>query len=115
MKIGISAEIRANDGCAVATLETLKRYVAQEQHVSVRFLGASTGDTDNAYAAADAELVGAICQFSVQVVTKVRTLAAAVTTAVPPPRRASHRPASRVRRFGPAQHRQIGGLERHDG
>ncbi|SFC60858.1 Re/Si-specific NAD(P)(+) transhydrogenase subunit alpha [Collimonas sp. OK412] len=73
MKIGIPAETRPGETRVAATPETVKKLVAAKHQVLVQSgAGISSSITDEAYAAAGAEIVTAAAAFGVETVLKVR-------------------------------------------
>ncbi|PFH08847.1 NAD(P) transhydrogenase subunit alpha [Collimonas sp. PA-H2] len=73
MKIGIPAETRPGETRVAATPETVKKLVAAKHQVLVQSgAGISSSITDEAYAAAGAEVVGAAAAFGMETVLKVR-------------------------------------------
>jgi NAD(P) transhydrogenase subunit alpha len=78
MDIGVPAETRANEHRVAATPETVRKYVAQGYRVSIqKGAGAAASFTDEAFAAAGAELVNAAAAFSADLVLKVQSPTAA--------------------------------------
>ncbi|TKC91041.1 Re/Si-specific NAD(P)(+) transhydrogenase subunit alpha [Trinickia terrae] len=74
MHIGVPAEARANETRVAATPETVKKYVAQGHRVTVQQgAGVAASFTDEAFAAAGAELVDAAAAFSADLVLKVQS------------------------------------------
>ena len=83
MKIGIPAESRAGESRVAATAETVKKYVAANHTVVVQAgAGAAAGQTDEAYAAAGASIVGAAEALGADLVLKVRLPEAAEIAAM---------------------------------
>jgi len=73
MKIGIPAETKAGETRVAATPETIKKYLAAKHHVLVQAgAGISSSITDEAYAAAGAQIVSAEEAFASELVLKVR-------------------------------------------
>ncbi|AMP01443.1 alanine dehydrogenase/PNT, N-terminal domain protein [Collimonas arenae] len=73
MKIGIPAETRPGETRVAATPETVKKLVAAKHQVLVQSgAGISSSITDEAYAAAGAQVVDAAAAFGVETVLKVR-------------------------------------------
>ncbi|HTH76691.1 MAG TPA: Re/Si-specific NAD(P)(+) transhydrogenase subunit alpha [Trinickia sp.] len=74
MHIGVPAETRAYEARVAATPETVKKYVAAGHRVTVeRGAGAAASFTDDAFAAAGAELVDAATAFAAELVLKVQS------------------------------------------
>ncbi|MEA3120355.1 MAG: H+-translocating transhydrogenase subunit alpha, partial [Paraburkholderia sp.] len=74
MHIGVPAETRAHEARAAATPETVKKYVTAGHRVTVeRGAGATASFTDEAFAAAGAELVDAAAAFGADLVLKVQS------------------------------------------
>ncbi len=74
MHIGVPAETRAHEARAAATPETVKKYVAAGHRVTVeRGAGYGASFTDEAFAAAGAELVDAATAFGADLVLKVQS------------------------------------------
>ncbi|CAB3809758.1 Re/Si-specific NAD(P)(+) transhydrogenase subunit alpha [Paraburkholderia fynbosensis] len=74
MHIGVPAETRGFETRVAATPETVKKYVMQGHRVTVeRGLGAAASFSDDAYAAAGAEVVDAATVFSADLVLKVQS------------------------------------------
>lgn len=74
MHIGVPAETRAHEARAAATPETVKKYVAAGHRVTVeRGAGCAASFTDEAFAAAGAELVDAAAAFGADLVLKVQS------------------------------------------
>src|ERR1700688_1996235 len=73
MHIGVPAETRPGEARVAATPETVKKLVAQGHRVTVqRGAGSGAYFTDDAYAAAGAELVDAGVAFGAEIVLKVQ-------------------------------------------
>ncbi|WP_395824007.1 Re/Si-specific NAD(P)(+) transhydrogenase subunit alpha [Collimonas sp.] len=78
MKIGIPAETRPGETRVAATPETVKKLVAAGHQVLVQAdAGTSSSITDEAYAAAGAQVVDAAAAFDAETVLKVRAPSAA--------------------------------------
>ena len=78
MDIGVPGETRAYEHRVAATPETVKKYVAQGHRVSIqKGAGVAASFTDEAFAAAGAELVNAAAAFSADLVLKVQSPTAA--------------------------------------
>ncbi|WP_206999195.1 Re/Si-specific NAD(P)(+) transhydrogenase subunit alpha [Trinickia mobilis] len=74
MHIGVPAETRANETRVAATPETVKKYVGQGHRVTIqRGAGTAASFTDEAFAAAGAELVDAAAAFGADLVLKVQS------------------------------------------
>ncbi|MBI0325771.1 NAD(P)(+) transhydrogenase (Re/Si-specific) subunit beta [Burkholderia plantarii] len=74
MNIGIPTETRPHETRVAATPETVKRCVAQGHRATVQHgAGLAASDTDEAYAAAGAELGDAAAALGAELVLKVRT------------------------------------------
>jgi NAD(P) transhydrogenase subunit alpha len=74
MHIGVPAETRANERRVAATPETVKKYVAQGHRVTIqKGAGTAASFTDEAFAAAGAELVDAAGAFAADIVLKVQS------------------------------------------
>jgi H+-translocating NAD(P) transhydrogenase subunit alpha len=74
MHIGVPAETRANETRVAATPETVKKYVTQGHRVTIqKGAGMPASFTDEAFAAAGAELVDAAAAFSADLVLKVQS------------------------------------------
>ncbi|ELX11180.1 NAD(P) transhydrogenase alpha 1 subunit [Janthinobacterium sp. HH01] len=72
MRIGIPAETRPGETRVAATPETVKKLAAKHQVIVQAGAGVAASVTDEAYAAAGAQIVGAAEAFAAQVVLKVR-------------------------------------------
>ncbi|HEU4775875.1 MAG TPA: Re/Si-specific NAD(P)(+) transhydrogenase subunit alpha [Telluria sp.] len=72
MRIGIPAETRSGETRVAATPETVKKLAAKHQIVVQSGAGIAASVTDEAYAAAGAQIVGAAEAFGADVVLKVR-------------------------------------------
>ncbi|MBA5607171.1 Re/Si-specific NAD(P)(+) transhydrogenase subunit alpha [Duganella sp. FT3S] len=72
MRIGIPAETRPGETRVAATPETVKKLAAKHQVVVQSGAGMPASVTDDAYAAAGAQIVGAAEAFAADVVLKVR-------------------------------------------
>lgn len=72
MRIGIPAETRSGETRVAATPETVKKLAAKHQVVVQSGAGMPASVTDEAYAAAGAQIVGAAEAFAAEVVLKVR-------------------------------------------
>jgi len=73
MKIGIPAETKSGETRVAATPETIKKYLAAKHQVLVQAgAGIASSITDEAYAAAGAQIVSAAEAFSSELVLKVR-------------------------------------------
>lgn len=74
MKIGIPGESRSGESRVAATAETVKKLVSQQHEVLVQAgAGIAASQTDEAYAAAGARLVGAAEALGADLVLKVRS------------------------------------------
>ena len=74
MHIGVPAETRAHEARVAATPETVKKYVAAGHRVTIeRGAGSAASFTDEAFAAAGAELVDAATAFGADLVLKVQS------------------------------------------
>src|ERR1700730_8285318 len=74
MHIGVPAETRPNEARVAATPETVKKYVAAGHRVTVqRGAGAAASFTDDAFAAAGAELADTAAAFGAELVLKVQS------------------------------------------
>ncbi|MEX3954536.1 Re/Si-specific NAD(P)(+) transhydrogenase subunit alpha [Trinickia sp. EG282A] len=74
MHIGVPAETRAHEARVAATPETIKKYVTAGHRVTVeRGAGSAASFTDEAFAAAGAELVDAATAFGAELVLKVQS------------------------------------------
>jgi len=72
MRVGIPAETRPGETRVAATPETVKKLAAKHQVIVQAGAGLSASVTDEAYAAAGAQIVGAAEAFAAEVVLKVR-------------------------------------------
>jgi len=74
MHIGVPAETRAHEARVAATPETVKKYVAAGHRVTIeRGAGSAASLTDDAFAAAGAELADAAAAFGAELVLKVQS------------------------------------------
>lgn len=74
MHIGVPAETRAHEARVAATPETVKKYVAAGHRVTIeRGAGSAASVTDDAFAAAGAELADAATAFGAELVLKVQS------------------------------------------
>ena len=74
MHIGVPAETRAHEARVAATPETVKKYVAAGHRVTVeRGAGSAASLTDDAFAAAGAELADAATALGAELVLKVQS------------------------------------------
>ncbi len=72
MRIGIPAETRSGETRVAATPETVKKLAAKHQIIVQAGAGLSASVTDQAYAAAGAQIAGAAEAFGADIVLKVR-------------------------------------------
>lgn len=74
MHIGVPAETRAHEARVAATPETVKKYVTAGHRVTIeRGAGSAASFTDDAFAAAGAELADAAAAFAAELVLKVQS------------------------------------------